>query len=265
MPALSFLHRVIILIALFIFVLGGVLNIDPVPQDPDYHHFADMRSWWGLSNFGDVVSNFGFAIVGVLGLSTLMKAKGRQVFDEELDSRPYFVFFSGIVLVSLGSAYYHLSPDNNSLLWDRLPMTLAFMSLFAAVISDRIDQPTGVRFLLPLFVMAGAMSLLYWGWTESTGMGDLRFYGLVQFFPILALPVICWLFPKSKYTGERYLVWIVFWYGVAKALEYFDSQVYVLLGETISGHSLKHVAAAAAAYTVLKMIMNAKSDRVNKV
>jgi hypothetical protein len=154
----------------------------------------------------------------------------------------------------MGSAYYHAAPDNARLFWDRLPMTVAFMALFSAFIADRINQRIGVQWLLPILVVAGIASVFYWDWSESVGRGDLRFYFLVQFYPIVALPVICWLFPKGRYTSGRYLAWLIAWYAVAKGLELFDVQVFALLGGTVSGHTLKHLASAVATLVVVRML-----------
>ena len=164
------------------------------------------------------------------------------------------LLFVGVGLVSVGSAYYHAAPDNGRLFWDRLPMTVAFMALFSMLIADRIHRRAGVQWLLPILVVAGAASVLYWDWSEASGRGDLRFYLLVQSFPIVALPVICWLFPEGRYTRNRHLAWMIAWYALAKVLETFDRQVFALLGDTVSGHSLKHLAASVAVLMVVRML-----------
>jgi hypothetical protein len=100
------------------------------------------------------------------------------------------------------------------------------MAFCSAVVADRIDAQAGNTWLLPVLVAFGLMSLVYWHWTESAGRGDLRFYGFVQFFPIVALPVVCWLFPENRYTAGRYLAWVIGWYGLSKVLEHFDKEVF---------------------------------------
>ena len=255
MKDLTHKNRVLIVSGLFAAFFAAVFLLDPIPQDPLYHLFADTRSCLGLVNFGDVASNAGFALVGLLGLWSVLGPSGKKIFDHKTDALPYIVFFTGVALVSIGSAYYHGAPDNARLFWDRLPMTVAFMALFSAIIADRIDGRFGGPLGLGLLILLGALSLFYWDWTESQGHGDLRFYGLVQFYPMLALPVICWLFPKSRYTGGGYLIWVFVWYGIAKGLETFDAEIFDLLQNTISGHSLKHLAAAVATFYVWRMIV----------
>lgn len=261
MNQLTFVQRIAALVAVFIAAVVGLLFLEPIPQDPAYHLFADTRPYLGLPNFGNVMSNAGFIIVGALGLVTIFSRKDREIFEQPRDAWPYVVFFIGILMVGAGSAYYHASPDNQRLVWDRLPMTVSFMSLFAAFIADRIHRRVGILYLLPVLIALGLLSLVYWEWTETQGRGDLRFYGLVQFYPMVALPMICWLFPRSRYTDGKYLAWVIGWYGVAKVLEYFDAGLFDLLGNTISGHGLKHLLSAVATYMILRMMAQSRIRR----
>ncbi|MCP4048855.1 MAG: ceramidase, partial [Gammaproteobacteria bacterium] len=110
----------------------GILMLEPIAQDPAYHQFADQRTILGVPNFWNVVSNLPFLITGVMGLFSLYHAGGIKFLTEIKPA--YILFFAGIALVCFGSAYYHLWPDNETLVWDRLPMALAFMALFAVII-----------------------------------------------------------------------------------------------------------------------------------
>jgi hypothetical protein len=235
--------------------LIGLLALDPIPQDLNYHLFADTRSFFGIPNFNDVTSNAGFALVGALGIFAVTGGRWRKIFVQPPDGWPYAVFFIGVALVSLGSAYYHWAPSNDRLLWDRLPMSVAFMAFSSAIIADRIHAKAVNIWLLPILVVLGLLSLVYWNWSESLGRGDLRFYGFVQFYPIILLPVVCWLFPEHRYTAGHSIVWVIAWYGLSKVLEHFDGEVFDLLGRTISGHTLKHLAAAVATFVVLRMLL----------
>ncbi len=253
--ALSFAQRVSILIGLAVVGLIGLLLLDPIPQDPSYHLFADTRTLLGIPNFNDVFSNVGFAIVGVLGVQAVMGTRGLLIFSQRPEARPYIVFFIGVGLVSLGSAYYHWAPSNERLLWDRLPMSIAFMAFISAIVADRIDNHAGNTWLLPVLVVLGFLSVIYWHWTESMGRGDLRFYGLVQFYPMVAMPLAIGLFPEHRYTAGRYILWVLGWYAICKVFEHFDGEVFALLGYTVSGHTLKHYTAAIATYVVLRMLL----------
>jgi hypothetical protein len=205
-----------------------------------------------------VVSNAGFIGVGIVGVFIVVGRKSRAIFVQTADARPYIFFFIGVALVGVGSAYYHWAPSNERLLWDRLPMSVGFMAFSSAIVADRIDARAGNGWVLILLVGAGVASLIYWNWTESLGRGDLRFYGLVQFYPMIALPFICWLFPQYRYTAGRYLVWVIVWYGLSKVLEHFDAEVFDFLGHTVSGHTLKHIAAALSTFIVLRMLLEGK-------
>jgi hypothetical protein len=250
---MTYKTRVWIVIA--IALAGGVstLFLNPIPQDPAYHLFADARGWLGIPNVANVVSNAAFVVVGIVGLFVLYGKGIDRGSDVLANSLPYAVFFVAVVLVGAGSAYYHWRPDNRTLFWDRLPMTIGFMALTAAVIADRIHRAAGLRIFLPVLLALGIASLIYWSETEAAGRGDLRPYGLVQFLPILLIPVICWLFPRGRYTRGRYIAGMILCYGLAKLFELYDVAIYDLLGGWLSGHTLKHLAAAAATALVIPM------------
>ncbi len=160
----------------------------------------------------------------------------------------YLLFFMGVTLVAFGSSYYHLNPNNETLLWDRLPMTIAFMALFSLVVSEFISIKIGKNILFPLLVF-GIISVLYWFWSELGGAGDLRLYVLVQFLPILIMPII-FIFFKSSFSLVIGYWLLMLFYLIAKVFEYFDLEVYELLG-VISGHSLKHIISALGLYILI--------------
>jgi hypothetical protein len=148
----------------------------------------------------------------------------------------YVLFFVAIIAVSLGSAWYHLRPADETLLWDRLPMSVAFMAFFSIVISQHIDPELG-RKLLPLWIALGVTSVIYWRLTE-----DLRPYAIVQFLPIVLIPLILLLFPPL-FSRPMFLWGMLAAYAAGKCLEMLDAPIYGAIG--ISGHTLKHLAAAA--------------------
>ena len=229
--------------------------IPAIPQDSNYHHFADSRGWMGVPNFGNVLSNLPFVGVGFLGLLAVWKDRNdKNRFILPAEGQLFALAFIGIGLVAPGSAYYHWNPNNDTLLWDRLPMTIGFMAIFSLMILERIHVKAGL-YLLPLFLLLGVWSVLYWHHTETLGHGDLRPYAWVQFFPTLAIPMMLLMFPP-RYSAVRHLWWMVAWYALAKVLEHFDGGVFALLGGTVSGHSLKHVAAAWGTYELLRYMKN---------
>ena len=228
------------------------LALPPIPQDTSYHDFADRREWLAIPNFLDVISNLPFVLTGILGLSFLWRRrKNGGIFVESSEQWPYVVLFMGVALTGFGSAYYHLAPDNARLTWDRLPMTLIFTSFFAATIAERVSLKAGLRSLLPL-VGLGIGSVVYWHLSELRGAGDLRPYILVQFYPLLTIPLLALLFPP-RYTRSVDLLIIAAIYAAAKVFELLDAAIFSL-GRIASGHTLKHLLAAAAACWILRML-----------
>jgi hypothetical protein len=236
--------RILLILGLFLVAVMVAFSFGPIAQDPAYHHFADQRTILGVPNFWNVASNLPFLAVGIWGYLAVERAGSKGAFPDTSEILCWRAFFVGICLVCFGSSYYHLAPANGPLVWDRLPMTIAFMALTAGVIADRIDVGWGVRVALPLLLAVGMGSVAWWAWTESIGQGDLRPYGLVQFFPMLAIPLACWLFPGGRLIGGREIAAMVAFYVAAKLLEHFDPLVMEMLGGVMSGHALKHVAAA---------------------
>ena len=213
--------------------LLALLPLPPLLQDQHYHQFADQRELFGIPNFWNVVSNLPFIAVGAAGLLRFRR------------DATTFVLFAGLFLTGFGSSYYHLNPNDSTLFWDRLPMTLCFAAILAAVVEERVDARAGVMLLRPLLAI-GIFSLLLWRWTD-----DLRLYAWAQFFPFLALILILQLFPP-KYTGASYWAIAVAFYALAKLLEYYDEQIFSI-GSIVSGHALKHLAAAAGGFAILRL------------
>lgn len=235
-------------------VAAIALLLPPMAQPQWYHMFADQRVFFGIPNFNDVVSNLPFAIVGLWGLAFLLRSDGNQIrthFLDKRERRPYAVVFLGLLLTAFGSAYYHLQPRNETLVWDRLPMTLVFMSLLSAVVAERISLRVGL-WLLPVLLTIGLTSVLQWRLSELRGAGDLRFYAAVQLYSVLFLLIA--LFLPSRYTRGWDLAIVAGFYVLAKILEALDRPIFEL-GHIVSGHTLKHLVAACAGYWILRMLL----------
>lgn len=215
----------------------------PVPQDPAYHLFADARACAGVPNFGDVLSNLPFLIVGLYGLSRIRRLEQPGV------AAPYATLCVGVFLVSLGSAYYHWSPSTPTLFWDRLPMTVAFMALFSMLLEERVTRQAGT--LAPL-IAVGVASAVYWHWTEQRGAGDLRPYLLVQFLPIVLMPVILAFYP-GRYLRSGFLYAALAFYVAAKVFEVGDRWTLDLIA-VMSGHTIKHLLAGAACLCIIRSV-----------
>lgn len=237
-------------IVLTVVALAAAFLLPAVHQPLEYHDFADHRHLLGVDNFLDVVSNIGFLAFGVLGLVVVFRH--HTCFASSAERWPYAVFFVGVLLTALGSAYYHLAPDNETLFWDRLPMTIAFMGLVASQIVDRINVRLGLALLLPM-LLVGAASVIYWSISERMGAGNVLPYGILQGYSVVILLLLAVLHP-SRYTRGSDIYWVFGWYVLSKVLETFDAQVLGIL-HVVSGHTLKHLAAAVAAFAVCRMLM----------
>ena len=240
------------LLVAFTIALGTAAALAPrIPQPQSYHDFADQRSLSGIPNFGDVASNLLFAVSGAWGLIFLLGRRGQGLFLDPRERWAYVFLFLGLFLTAFGSGYYHLAPDNARLVWDRLPMTLAFMGLVSAMISERVSVAAGF-YLLPLGLLIGAGSVVLWWYSEARGAGDLRPYAAVQVYAVFILPVLLLLPPR--YTRSWDFAVVFGFYVLAKIFETADRQIFSIDQHTISGHTLKHLAAGAAGFWILGMI-----------
>ena len=242
----------------FLFIVGfgvviAVAMVDPVAQDPAYFLFADQRRMLGIPHFMDVMSNLPFLVVGIMGWR-LIKAHPETLTPET--NLAWKIFFFGIALTAAGSGYFHWLPDNESLIWDRLPMTIGFMSLISIIIAEFLSPDYGKKSLFPLLI-TGAASVAYWAWTESQSAGDLRPYAIVQFLPMLLIPLIIILYKASDDLARYVWIMIGFYVG-AKIFEQLDVPFFDV-GELISGHSLKHLCASLAPATLLVYLMRKRA------
>ena len=213
----------------------------PIRQDPSYHRFADTRAVLGIANGLNVLSNVAFAVVGLLGLAAVARAPA-AAFTDRWTRLPYAALFGGTALTAIGSSYYHLAPDDARLVWDRLPMTIAFMGLATAVVAERVGVPAAKRGFVPLLAF-GVASVGFWYGTELRGAGDLRPYVVAQFGTLVLVAVLAAVRPDPR-PGRRSLAAALVLYAVAKAVEMADGEVLAVTG-VVSGHTLKHVVAAA--------------------
>ena len=232
---------------LSLLTIALMVFLDPIPQSAGYHRFADTRALWGMPNASNILSNLGFILVGVLGLADLRHASPDRYLPGARAA--YFLLFASTLLVGLGSGYYHWRPDNSTLIWDRLPMAVAFMALFSIILAEYVSEPLGRRMLWPAIVL-GAAAVLYWAFTESQQRGDLRPYALIQFLPMIIIPVVLITLPGT-FTHARGYWLLLFCYGLAKVAELLDTPIHNALG-VAGGHALKHLLAALGVFLLLR-------------
>ncbi len=234
-------------------ILFVLFLVDPIPQNLSYHQFADSRNIFGISNALNILSNIPFLFIGFLGIKFVIKLLDGNGFNVIIIQ--YLVFFIGLVLTAFGSSYYHYHPSNDSLFWDRLPMTIVFMSFLNSVISELISRKISMV-LLTFLLFVGFLSVFYWDWTEKAGHGDLRLYAVVHFLPfiLIFLMLVMYKHPE-KYLF--YIIGLIFFYAVAKIFEFIDFEIFDLL-HFVSGHTLKHIFASIGCVFILLMLYHRK-------
>lgn len=244
-------QRLLLVVSLIAFV--ATMLAPNIPQDPEYHRFADSRSLLAIPNALNILSNLLFAWVGIEGLFRLLQ---NRLLIRQRVRAAYFTFFAALVFIAIGSTYYHWSPENQSLAWDRLPMTIAFMSFITILLAERVSLTVASR-LFPLLLVAGVASIVYWHYSELSGQGDLRLYALVVLLPVLLTPLILISF-ESRYSRTADIWWLWVWYLTAKLCEFFDHEIYQSL-VLLSGHSLKHVCAGIGCLVLLRHLRHRRS------
>lgn len=221
--------------------------LPPELQPQSFHHFADTRTWLHIPNAGNVLSNLSFLLIAVYGLSSV------KSFGNKHCQQAYITAFAGLLLTAFGSAYYHWSPDNNSLIWDRLPMTLTFTPLLAAIIAERI-QPTS-NLILIVCVCLGMASVIYLNYS-----GNIIPYFIAQYGCIALLLITTLLFPAKR---DRWLYFACIAYGIAIVCDRSDTAVFQITQQTVSGHTIKHIIAATSFYFIIFRIRNPGRSKLN--
>jgi hypothetical protein len=206
----------------------------PITRGPAFHHYADTRSWLGVPNTLDVVSNVAFVIVALwmwrrtTGLARLACA--------------------GTAAIGIGSAIYHWAPSDTTLALDWAPIATTLMWVLATVVEDRGGPGRA-------FAVAGAIaaigSVVWWLATGGTDGGDMTAYVVVQGAGV-ALPPLVALFRQGRAPALR-LVLALGLFGVARMCAAHDTQLLETI--RVSGHTLKHVIAALAAAVGLSAFM----------
>jgi hypothetical protein len=224
-------------------LLPVLLAFGPIAQVPAYHDLADQRPLLGIPHFWNVVSNLPFLVIGVMGLE-LLRRRPQEA------AAAWAALFAGTALVAFGSSYYHLDPGDATLVWDRIPIGIAFMGFFVALLAEHFDggaRRTAKALLFPLVILS--IGTIYW-WRIT---GDLAPWIWVQLAPMLAIVLALALLP-GRYTHRRYLAYALAWYVLAKLLELGDEPVMRWTSGATSGHVLKHLAAAAGVWCFYAML-----------
>jgi hypothetical protein len=234
-------------------VLGAIvalvavaLLLPAIAQDPKYHLFADQRTWLGVPRAADVLSNLAFIAIGLFGGFTLLSPRRLPLRNATVTS--LWCVAAGFVLTGIGSAWYHWQPNDATLVWDRLPMTLVLAGVISTAIAERVGENVAIA-ALALLIAAGIASVMYW-----RSSGNLTSYAVLQFGGIAALLV---LLAMTRGDGDPFAwSWVVGWYCFAKVAELADQSVWQATNGLLAGHAIKHLAAAAAGAAMFYPLRN---------
>ena len=218
-------------------VFGPVL-----PASPHQHGFADQRTLWGLPCALDVLSNLPFALAGAWGLVLLLRLRGGAL--DAATRAMASLFCVGLMCTAVGSTWYHGRPDDAGLLWDRLGMAVAFAGLLGLAAASRVSGRAGWAMAAAVLV-AGPLAVVAWART-----GNLLPWAVVQLGGMLVVVALACLHRRAGALALN-LSAVIVWYGAAKLCEAADHAVFAATGQWVSGHTLKHLSAAAAALPVL--------------
>lgn len=240
---MKFNYKISILLSVSFLILICSLILPRYPDSPSTNLLADQRCLMHIENFMNVFSNLLFLFFGLWGLFFHLKLKKPL----DLQRLCWMIFFIAIICLTFGSMYYHLRPNNDRLVWDRIPLVLSLISLFSALLIERTGSSWIMRFTFPFLMILGIISVVYWWGTERVGEGNIKFYLFIQYYMIIILPLLCLFYPKK---GDKYIYISLVLYGIAKIFELQDSKIFVFTQGIISGHTLKHFICALGVYFV---------------
>ncbi|MBR1123534.1 hypothetical protein JQ628_18565 [Bradyrhizobium lablabi] len=200
-------------------------------------HYVDTRNWLGLPNIGDVLSNLAFLAMGVWGLT--LRARNDALVGANC-------LFVGLILTCAGSTIYHLDPEApQRLVADRLGMAVAFAGFLGIAAAERVSLRAG-RVVMLLMVVAGPLA----AWVARE---NLMPWVAVQFGGMALAVGLALTRPRPGAVGVP-LGGVIFFYVLAKLFELGDATVFEATGHIVSGHTLKHLAAALAAWPVIRAL-----------
>ena len=226
----------IVVVGLAAVAIVAVALAGTIVRGPEFHHYADARSWLGIPHAGDVISNVAFVIVAARARAWLRDGYAIAVGV-------------GVAAIGLGSALYHVAPGDAALAFDWGPIAITLAILSAAVIRDRVGPRAGRR-VLGVGTTFAVGSVAWWLASGGTAGGNMAPYVAVQLAGIVVPALVAVLVRGT--IAARWLVLGVVVFALARGVAAYDAALLDLLG--VSGHSLKHVLAALAAGCALRAL-----------
>lgn len=237
-------------LALFGVLLVLIALLAPAVVWPEhYHAFIDTRSWWGIPNTMDVLSNAAFAVVGTWGLWRLghwSHAHRTAVADRPVLYGSALMVGLGLWFTTVGSGIFHWQPNAAGLAVDRMAMSVIFAGLLGMAVAQHISERAGLVTMVTVLTLAPAAAAVAWFTGNATPWGTVQYGGMLL---LLALVV-----SRTDQT-RTVLVKVLLMYGLAKACEMADEVVWQLTNGLVSGHTLKHLVAAVAVMPMWEMLV----------
>lgn len=222
-------------------VIIAVGNKAPLTRGPEFHHYADQRTWLGIPHAGDVLSNLAF-IVAAAWVALRMRAP-------KVPAGFASAACAGVALIGIGSALYHVAPADTTLAFDWAPIAITLSLIVATLIADRIGARAGA--IAAMFgSVCAASAVIYWWTTGGTAGGDMAPYVAAQLLGV-ALPLLVAVSRPGQIATVELLLAIA-GFAAARMFAAHDAELLSMVG--ISGHSLKHMAAAVAAAVALRAL-----------
>ena len=226
--------------------LSGLALFGPAFGQPgSYHDFADQRMLWGLPFAMDVLSNLAFALAGLAGFGCLLAALPRRLTNVQRAMAA--MFFAGLLLTAAASSWYHWQPDDAGLAIDRSGMAVAFAGLLGLAAAGRVSERAGAALGLGVLALSPPAVM------AAVNAGNVLPWATLQFG---GLALLLWFAQRSPRVVALDVRWgrVIALYALAKLFEIGDATIFEWTGHLVSGHTLKHVVAACAAWPVIAAI-----------
>uniref|UniRef100_A0A0E0JF78 Pentatricopeptide repeat-containing protein n=1 Tax=Oryza punctata TaxID=4537 RepID=A0A0E0JF78_ORYPU len=141
-----------------------------------------MRNLLGVPNTLNVLTAYPLLLAGVPGLVLCLCGSGCFGISLRWEALGWFLFYAGNVAAAFGSAYYHLKPDDDRLIWDRV---LDDMRLWVVLNSAPCIAIPAMLFLFPpkythsrFWFLATGFYLL----ARFEGLADRKVYSVNRYF-----------------------------------------------------------------------------------
>ncbi|MBT4066838.1 MAG: hypothetical protein HOE76_06435 [Euryarchaeota archaeon] len=217
----------------------------PIPQPQEYHDFADDREFWSIPNTFDVMSNLVIIFPGIVGLAFVHERRGSSDIPVD-ETSIHITLFAGMILTFAGSVWFHLDPNDSTMFWDRLGMSVVIGSCISLIINDMLDRNLAAKIHIPI-LLASIISVIWWPVFD-----DLRIYFIVKHQPFIIFPILL-LFGTRLYNKISGYYWGLSMFALATLFEFTDQLIFNLTG-FISGHTLKHISAGIGLWFLMVMV-----------